>query len=301
MTLVKLYDQSQKYAQTEIIVEDDNLLALLRHALSYHPWYRHSAGRMTLHSPYQPWIHTWESLKALANNDESTTVVADLYGQLKDNEKAPALMPLTVGKTLTGAMSDLKLLLEQVRATPGLDRCFGETQDKTETITFDILWTLFPPGELVFSTVYMKQPQIFIVRECQSYPVDSKRGKTWTLECWSYDWNGTSFKRVPVEFTFNDFPGRKSISSLQCHPLKYHKDDETTVNNLKEKLIERGKKFCKLCLRKPGQQLFEYNGSALSRGTGIRPAHNKSSQNTANYLPQSAPSKFAPKKLMVSL
>ena len=38
------------------------------------------------------------------------------------------------------------------------------------------------------------------------------------------------------------FKGPKPISSLNCYPLKYHKDADA----LREKLIERGRKFVSL-------------------------------------------------------
>ena len=268
MTFIRHFDQQHKYAYSVIIIEDEGLASLLMYALSHHPWFSHHSQSISLTSLFEPIIHNWSLLNSLAENDKSKSVVVDLY-------KLPANNMLAKPDILNNAMKDLKKLLEQVRSDPGLKPYFNggrEMQDKTETITFEYLWTLFPVGELVFASVYMRQPQIFIVKKFYNKIFTTRSGMLWTLECWSYDWNGTTFNRVPVRFNFEDFKGTKSIGSLACHPLKYHRDEETTIGGLKTKLIERGRKFRKLCLMKKGHQIFEYDGFALSRGSAIRKA-----------------------------
>ena len=139
----------------------------------------------------------------------------------------------------------------------------------------------------------MGQPQAFIVKESTDYITRRRRneGRSWSLECWAYDWNGATFSRVPVEFTFEDFKGTRSISSLACYPLQYHRenaDDDVVRDNLgngkpiAKVLIERGKRYRELCLKKQGRQIFEYDGLALSRGTGVRKLVNTNRNQVAN-------------------
>ena len=314
MTVIRHYDELHKYDYSEIIIEDDGLRCLLLHVLAYHPWYCHSET-LSFVSSYEPLVHSWPTLNALVENDEAHPFVASLHDQLKTDKKSPVLKVIASDNTLDNARNDLKLLLEQIMATPGLDSYFDggrQVQERTDTVTFDQLWTLFPPGELVFSSVYMRQPQVFIVRSCTDYIRDRRSGRTWTLDCWSYDWNGTSFNRVPVEFVFDDFKGSRSINSLlPCHPLRHHRDEENDIESLKEKLIRRGKIFTRLCLRKRGHQIFEYDGYALSRGAGIRQTMKKSSQDedydsrsnngSINDSRNQNPPELAPKRLNVSL
>jgi len=161
-----------------------------------------------------------------------------------------------------------------------------EMQETAHTVAFDYLWTVFPPGEIVISRPYMGQPQAFIVRE--STDVIERRSKSgltkkWDLQCWSYDYNGSTFDRIPVTFTFDKFKGTSSISALRCYPLKFYKESaeddgvandlnsgQNTIEALRENLIERGRKYRALCLKARGKQIFEYDGIALSRGTGVR-------------------------------
>ena len=132
----------------------------------------------------------------------------------------------------------------------------------------------------------MGQPQAFIVRESTDNFMMRSRissSKIWELKCWGYDYNGRTFKRVPVKFIFEEFKGTTSISSLRCYPLKFYREStandevpkdqdsgQSTIEALKKDLVERGKMYRALCIKDRGQQLFDYDGLALSRGTGIR-------------------------------
>lgn len=42
------------------------------------------------------------------------------------------------------------------------------------------------------------------------------------------------------------------------------------MERLRQKLIERGKKYREYCLKQRGRQIFDYDGFALSRGSGVR-------------------------------
>ena len=124
-------------------------------------------------------------------------MVVDVHNDLKNGSKASAgtsgdalAPPLTVSG-IEKATADLKLLLEEVRRTPGLESYFNsarEMQEKTTTVSFEYLWTIFPPGELVFSSTFMDFPQAFIVKFSQEgYTRKRSGGEKWILECWSYD------------------------------------------------------------------------------------------------------------------
>ena len=110
----------------------------------------------------------------------------------------------------------------------------------------------------------------------ESYKRKRNSGEKWILECWTYDWNGTFFRRVPIEFAFDEFKATKSITSLPCYPLKFHPDNSDGVGGqssgeaLKQDLIKRGERYRELCLKKKGRQLFDYEGELLARGTGVR-------------------------------
>ncbi|KAI4142989.1 MAG: hypothetical protein L6R39_004751 [Caloplaca ligustica] len=283
MTFLQCFDESQKYSYSVITIEDDDLKALLFYALSHHPFFSHWEN-MAIASLFEPFIHNWSRLNAFVDKDTSHSSVAGFYTELESvSSTENRLAPLKDLGALNKALGNLKELLQLVQDTPGLKTYFsGERRmnEDAEAVSFHYLWTIFPPGEIVISRPYMGRLQAFIVKESTDYIRSHRRNddKFWDLECWSYDWNGTEFNRIPVKFSFEDYKGFRSISSLSCYPMRYHRgvSDEgddigkvETPEALRELLIKRGKRYRKLCLHKEGNQLFEYDGFALSTGAGV--------------------------------
>ncbi|MCJ1290409.1 hypothetical protein MMC34_001947 [Xylographa carneopallida] len=248
MTILRHFDDKDKYESTTITIEDNGLRCLMLYALAYHPWYIH-AERLQFVSLFEPIIHTWTVLNALAADDKSDSMVRGLYKSLQNPKDSQIFKTLSVDNILKKAMRDLGLFLEQVKLTPGLESYFSggrEMQEKIETVTFE----------------------------------RASKKPLWEFECWTYDLDGTEFNLIPVEFSFEDFKGSKSITSLHCYPLRYHKEDEEekSEQSFQEKLIARGKRYYELCLKRPGSQIFEHDDYALSRGSGIRQVTKSASQ-----------------------
>ena len=227
--VLRTFDEREKYAYSQITIEDDGLRALLMYALAHRPDFSH-VRTIVFDGSFEPIVHSWNLLNDLASNDKSKPAVAKLHRESMSINSTDALKLLKGTDTIKKAASDLRLLLEQVKDTPRLENYFSEIrgiQESASAIPFDFLWTIFPPGELVLSRKYMSRPQIFIVKR-STHHVDRQgrsNSRWWNFECWSYDWNGSTFTLVPVRFTFEEFKGTKSIGSLHCYPLKYHRED----------------------------------------------------------------------------
>ena len=265
--------------------DDEGLRALLLHTLAHYPWLKHLTSSMTItfFSNFEPIVHNWSLLNDIANNDSSKPIVSEFHNELASASEG-LLLSLKPPGSLEKATTDLRLLLDEVRRTPGLESYFNsarEMQQNNNTVSYEHLWTIFPPGELVFSSAFMDRPQAFIVKNCADsyFKRKGSSDERWILECWTYDWNGTHFSRTPVEFSFENFKGTKSIISLPCYPLKFHRDSKDEANSsdgiglgepMKQKLIRRGERYRELCLKKKGAQIFDYEGELLTRGTGVR-------------------------------
>ncbi|THC87944.1 hypothetical protein EYZ11_012610 [Aspergillus tanneri] len=85
-------------------------------------------------------------------------------------------------------------------------------------ITYDLLWALFKPGGLVYSTCF-------------------GTGKPRYL-----DFDGRDFGEAGVTLGIETFRGAKVIDSLEAFPLDYHPDSK----QVRHRLAECGRKFCKL-------------------------------------------------------
>ncbi|RAL59605.1 hypothetical protein DID88_006464 [Monilinia fructigena] len=137
----------------------------------------------------------------------------------------------------------LKVLLKY------LDKDYASTKKtlipmlETGIITFDLLWALYKPNTLAYTTTYgtIDEPRAFKIELAEKnkqfyegtwYHIEGKYleydGKTWGM--------GTMDCEVP------SFKGARKITSLNCYPLKYHKNEA----KLRIELIERGKKFVAL-------------------------------------------------------
>lgn len=240
-------------------------------------------------SPFEPLLQSWDSLQGLVKDDLAAESWQELRKKVEQTKRGNPTTTVEQNpeKTLSKAKEDLITLLEHVRASQDVETYLSamKTAGTNGTIQFDNLWTIFPPGELVYSAPFMGQDQVFVVKECSSdYALESDSGhskderKVCNLHCWSYDWNGKAFTRVPVLFRFEEFTGAKLINTLHCHPLSYHfpgDDTEFEMQTLQDKLIARGKVFHDYCVREPGEQMFQYDNDAISHGSGFQRLKNQ--------------------------
>ena len=293
----RVYDEKDKYDYSEVHINSIELHSLLHLELAHDPRF-HAAtqsmkDKLILTSPFECLIHSWARLEKLSQAESGSTVLKEFEKSLKDriSEVRPrtdivtgysdssALVVLTKDDQRQKALVDLSALLSQIRETPELGQYFPtlEAQNQGNSVTFDYLWTIFPPGEVVYSEVFMRQPQVFIVKESEAdFGQESDSGnsrevkKIWSVVCWSYDWDGKTFSRVPVTFKFEEYEGTRFINALHCHPLRYHETpDLGDQNTLKKDWVKRGKKFRELCTMKVGFQMFDYDGDAIVHGTGF--------------------------------
>lgn len=308
LTWLRAFNEQHKYNYSKVDIKSEELRALLQIELAHDPRFHFPSGgikdSITLTSPFEPIIHNWTRLEALANpNDETNawkhletriTEISPRTDKVEHTQDTSALVVLANNEKATKAQADLATLLAQVRLTPELKAYFPglEAQRKSQSIQFDHLWTIFPPGVLVYSTVFMKKHQIFIVKESGSEITSaSDSGKerdlkrVWFLVCWSYDWDGKTFNRVPVQFRFEEFQGARVINTLHCYPLQYYgagASNEADIRSLRKELIKRGNKFRRMCIRANGAQMFEYDGEAVSHGAGFQRL--KNNQNDVGAL-----------------
>ncbi|KAI1346302.1 P-loop containing nucleoside triphosphate hydrolase protein [Xylaria sp. FL0043] len=214
-------------------------------------------------SPYSALIYSWEEAQK-----EATAIVE---GESDDE---------------TQARNDLKELLRIISTSSGdvrLDRYFKDRQALLSegTITHEALWTLFPPGTLIVGRPCHEESQIFVVDSCDKFIGGDD---SFEIVCYSFDWNGTVFSRTPFEMEIEPWGReRKSVSSLPFYPLEFHEENglsrEQSIDNLKKRLVSRGRKFVSFCLAAKGQQMFNYSdGQAyfLRGGTLLQRRHTDS-------------------------
>jgi hypothetical protein len=110
-------------------------------------------------------------------------------------------------------------------------------------ITFDLLWALWKPNTLAYTTTYGShdEPRVFKVEMAEKHH-GLMKGDFYYLEGKYFEYDGKQYGFGNVAEEIGDFRGARKITGLACYPLKYHKNEA----QLRKDLIERGKKFVSL-------------------------------------------------------
>jgi hypothetical protein len=130
-----------------------------------------------------------------------------------------------------------------------LDKDFAETKKtlypllENNMITFDLLWALYKPNDIVYTPTYndIEEPRAFRI-EYASKESSFVNGTWYSVEGRYLEYDGKAFGMGSMHADVPSFKGSRKISSLACYPIKYHKN----VEELKARLVERGKKFVAL-------------------------------------------------------
>ncbi|SPN99714.1 uncharacterized protein DNG_02565 [Cephalotrichum gorgonifer] len=172
-----------------IDIKDPQLWALLKSHLEWYPDHVFRGPPVTLHSPYEAIVYSWDALKEAANEKPAN----------EDDKRARDDLELLLGAIGGGSSGDAKL-----------DNYFKarDVYRINDTIAFQDLWTIFPPGTLVYGTPFQKQHQLFIVQghtgETWPEEVRPQQFSPWSMRCWIYDWNGDRFKRTSMKISIED-------------------------------------------------------------------------------------------------
>ncbi|OLN97046.1 26S protease regulatory subunit 4-like protein 1 [Colletotrichum chlorophyti] len=177
----------------------------------FKPWDSlvHGVKYLTFFAPFHQFFWRWESFeKAVAEeNDESI-------------KKILVTLRALVKRELAEAFAVSKELISH------------------GVITFNYLWTLFPPGELIYSDDD-RHDRFYVLR---SIYTDSDNATDLRLDYITWSSADYSFGTAMEEIPLLRFRGTRPITSLNAFPAKYLKDFEGMQN----KLIQRGLKFANL-------------------------------------------------------
>lgn len=109
-------------------------------------------------------------------------------------------------------------------------------------ITWELLWTLFPPNVLVYHYhEYTGQHQILRFRRMDKEKAQPNEPPQWRFSCDVIADDGEKFgvAKEPIGMAIPEFKGAWSIEDMLLFPLERHKDAE----RLRCEAIERGKRY----------------------------------------------------------
>jgi hypothetical protein len=181
------------------------------------------------------------------------------------------------------AREDLRKALRLVRKCQTLSSYFRvrESLLKAKKKKVDFLWTLYGHATKVFARSYMDEWQMFEVNSCFWPPY---KGRRFRITCSSLDWNGHNFSDYNYDFYIRNFTGEEPISSLNVIPIEYFREDGDGADStqLRKRLIERGRKYFRLCTQEPITCQCEYQGPVLVSLSALQGLASKGRGNWSN-------------------
>lgn len=112
-----------------------------------------------------------------------------------------------------------------------------EEETKSGIISADILWTIYPPDELVVVTVRNVR-ECWICRNC----IFLQKAWSWMFKGIRLDFDGTSLGFTKVEHIIPMYPGTRRIEDLPVVPIAYISD----WKEIKSNMMARGRKFSQI-------------------------------------------------------
>jgi hypothetical protein len=210
---VKVYNDPRRVLKLHsVLVQSPLLKKLLMKTLKDYPGVTVSLQRLEFMGRFEPLIHRWEQLQeAVANLDESV--------EEEKNTKAHAEVLLELMRT------EFKEVIEA-----------ATDMKKNGVITYEYLWTIFQPGQLLFARQDNQETALRLHET--SYGKDRHGNKVFWVSCKHVEWDGTRFGYNKLNRSIMQYNGTKPIHNLSTFPLNFHKD----YTELEKRLLTRGNK-----------------------------------------------------------
>jgi len=185
----------------------------------------------TFAPPYKPLVHRWERILSLQqqlqasedDDDEDKKKAADQLIEFLQPILAPSIVDLT------------------------------STQD-TGKIGHDMIWQIFPPGEIVLHKFWGVEGLCRVVKYHQE-----EHESSWTLTLEHVYWDGQRCGLRSEDTQIPHYTGIRRVTSLPVYPLSFAKNPE----QIKETMMARGRRYQQL----RGYHFLQYNGNKVVPST----------------------------------
>ncbi|KAL9011854.1 MAG: hypothetical protein Q9173_003343 [Seirophora scorigena] len=222
----KCYDGRKSLSIASIVVQSPLLKKVLCWVLKDYPCMAPELDRLEFVSPFRPFVHRWQRLTDALNNESDPVTESHIqlfYDALK---------------------KELEVTLEA-----------RDDFVAHKTITFNSLWMIFEPGDVVFTNV-SKRP--VAARLSSAGVFQGRHEDLYRLECDKIYGSGDSFGWGRLQYDIPEFDGMAKIADLVTYPLQYH----PRVDQVKKQLIKTGRAYEQLM----GVHHKQYQGIASDLG-----------------------------------
>ena len=209
----------EPFVLESIDIQSPMIKKVLSNILASYPGINVNSKILTFSAPFQPLFHFWEDVLRAASDEPNTET-----------------------------RSHLKILVDGLQ--PIFEDHLSQLEEcrKTQVVSFPMLWSIFKPGDLVYTQLFKEECVMRLKNSYMSYP-------EYFLSCEYLDWDGKDFHYIEHQIYLRCFDGTVPFKDLAAVPLSMH--PERLV--IRDRLSERGRKFEGL----KGLHFKGYKGSAL--------------------------------------
>jgi hypothetical protein len=227
--LVRNYDSDGEQEHNSLHVHPQALRELLADVIGKYPGSPIDADEVEIAEPYHSLFYYREQLEA-----------EGLKRFAEDSE----------------SREQLQLLLNWIKTHFELDiaahkRC---TTQEHKAIAYDRLWTLFPPGTIVYSN-FLSQNRAF--RVVSNYYETSETSPSLNISTDFVDFNGEKLGTRRLELSIPKYQGTQTLSEIGILPIDLLDD----ASDVREELLNRGRRFESYV----GQHFLKYDGIAIKK------------------------------------
>ncbi len=202
----RISDGSKVFQIDSIQIQSAALRTILAKVFDRYDHITPNIGCLTFRPPFRPFYWRWEEFEATIKEE-------------KDEKLA----------------KQLKCLRNLVKPEmAGLFDVSRELQDNG-IIEHRLLWTLFKPGELLYSKEHGRE-RFYVLQSVSPY------GLTLSLQVRSLEWNGRHLGFAASNLNIRHFTGSSRITDLHVFPVRFLDN----LDEIKERVVARGKKFIEL-------------------------------------------------------
>jgi DNA polymerase III delta prime subunit len=135
---------------------------------------------------------------------------------------------------------------------------------KHDEITFDLLWTLFPPNAKIHTKDnFLRQQQVLKLRK-GDYARRQNGSRYYSMDTVFIAHDGEKLGWTERNLTIDGFDGAKKLCNLSCVPLDQHPEKES----IRTQLRQRGQRYLEL-LSTPTGTYQEYLGPAVTENRDV--------------------------------
>ncbi|KAH7157947.1 hypothetical protein B0J13DRAFT_543154 [Dactylonectria estremocensis] len=249
---------------TGIRIHSPHIQNVLRALIRYYPGFNVQDSEIYFTYPFKELFHYWDDLQHVLRHGRDKGASEVIVRNPDTGSEVSIACCLTT-------CEHLETLLTAPPVQDAWDKIVKPELDLYHTgrASYDFLWLLFKPGEIVFSQTRGNGKKLagFVVmrvahlsrNKAKSPLSDPHPADRWELALWNLAYhNGRLRRRAHIVYVHR-FYGERAIADLPAFPIKFAPNQEV----LRAHLIERGKRYHRIICDE--QSYMRYHGTVIAK------------------------------------